>query len=532
MDLLSHKELYHCSRVSKAVSSAALDALYRSGVGMLDWFRLLAPLDKLKCDCHNRQNFVYTPGPLDWDRFYSYAVRARSINAVESMFTGLCPQACQTLMPSGQPGHVLFPSLRSVFWSAWTPQGIRFMQILLHENLNQLILHAPLDELGRYFRTATNLSPNLRRFRLVQPDYEIPPSVLEEFETAIQSWNMLERLTVPSTFLSSRVMELLAPKLTLTDVWATPFRNCVNLDEANASHDMYGPSVSVRTGPYLSLRNLSLDIDHFLLPAAPQILAAPSLQQLHIQISGTTDSEDLDHCISLVVRHCPSLVALSITCSARGLGGEDSSDADSPITSRAVEKILQIPALQYLEIDDSRIPKLHDDDLKALAPRCAGLRVLRLCPSSFNQIHMRGDRSFVPPPTLKSLRAFIEHCPRLETLGYFIDASVVPPPLPRGQDNLLSCHFGLEVGMNSPINNTAAVVAFLMEIMALDSTFSIEPTHCYSDVIGGGPVRKGEVNARWKEVMRMLCEFRRIREKLDYLTKMSCEGRSTAPQST
>lgn len=315
------------------------------------------------------------------------------------------------------------------------------------------------------------------------------------------------------------IAQVLSKKNRLSVIWACNLRSGCTVDEEDDT-DLSLPT------EFPLLNDLSSDIRSFM-----NGLATPSLLTLHVDASSSTTAEDLAHCARLIAEKCRRLQALSFSFSNSADVDEESEESDSPVTLQLLKDLVSIPSLLCLEVDDLRPPNINDEDLAELAPLCASLTVLNICLSAAK------PGSHVNSPTLKSLIPFAQHCPKLQNIGYYMDASLTPPKLPDGYSPLSS--FVLDICGQTKIRDPIVVAAFLMELLAPDADIQVDPLRCYENTDGTGTEALIQPNSvcrtQWNEVHRMLRGFKSIREK--YLQRPrvsgvgSSNGSADAPMS-
>ncbi|KZS93794.1 hypothetical protein SISNIDRAFT_495361 [Sistotremastrum niveocremeum HHB9708] len=498
MELLPSQALYRCSLVSQSISSLALDALWAADAKIINLLRILAPLVPRRSDS-DTMNFSRTPRLTDWDRFYTYSARVRDIECTDSDLSGLSHDALLKFFTTIPPGNLPFPHLHTLRWSVQSELKMQFLNMFIHNGLNTFIVSSPLQSLCGVFDVVARFAPNLAQLKIrVDGDKtRVSASLLCDLVLALKDLNQLQVVEVPAVLLTPKISKFLSTKASLTVLWACEFRNSVKF--SNKKNDQKN---STSREHFVSLLNLSLEIGS-LLGESVNYLAAPLLVSLHVEIPQATQ-EDWDRCVHIVARNCFALRSLSVSL----YDDLDDDIRQSHITLDGVKEILKLPSLEALEIDDNSVPGFDDQDMELLAPMCTKLLIFALCLFAHHPTTSK-------TPTFASLIPFAQHCPNMESLGYFIDGSIPPPSLLPGNTPLDLC--SLEISPYTKVENTATVVAFLVELLSPDAKIDIDSRHCYKHCHGGGAFTIDELSPyqkKWEEVEQLFSALQPIREKL------------------
>ncbi|KZS93781.1 hypothetical protein SISNIDRAFT_549545 [Sistotremastrum niveocremeum HHB9708] len=507
-EFLSRQALYSCSLVSKSLSHHALAAQYQSGVSIMNWLGLLAPLVPSETPNTHETNFARSLVLEDWDRFSRYARLAKSISSTSDPLCGMSPDSLVQLLALIPAGHVLFPRLKTLAWEGNSAFGMRIINLFLHGGLAELIITGRPEYMSDTSTLISRSCPQLSRlkFRLPQEHTDVPANVQDEFAVALQSLHKLEELELPSGIMSVSITKTLSQRPNLRVLWVSTTCCCVNMNARTS----IGTSSDLEHTEFPHLRDLSSEIT--LLLSTPKIyLMAPCLENLHIQIPTSRSKEEFQLCVSILTENCKALVALSFWFVEDGSLGEVDEDEESPITASIIKELLKLPALENLELDHARPPNLDDDDLAELALKCSSLSVLNICMYASSGSHARWRT-----PTLASLIPFALHCPELANLGYFMDASIVPDlpsfkitPFPKLQT--------LDIADHTKINDPMAVAAFLVSLLSPESKIAVDPLHCFQwtdgDIMDTNQ-HTCEFRKEWDQVEKMVAAFKVVRQRL------------------
>ncbi|KZS88126.1 hypothetical protein SISNIDRAFT_490470 [Sistotremastrum niveocremeum HHB9708] len=513
----SQNDLYSCSLVSKSISSIALDVLYGRGLDLWDFLPFLGPVEGVDSDDDPHSQFSNPPCQADWDLFYRYAVRAKSI-ALKNPSAELSKESVADFYLVKPPDLIPFPRLQSLSWQAESIFWMRCVNMCLHRNLTELIIRAPPITLRGVCESVANLSPNLRtlKVRFSVEDDVFALQVFHEFVPSLSLLNKLQFLEMPAFFLSAEVISILSAKTpNLSALLASGYRQSIEID-----NPLETPKVS-SSNYFPCLAQLSLEIGslwHF--PTSH--LRAPFLQQLHIQMSFPTTKGALDHCISILVENCAVLSGLSIAFQDPTVP-QTTIQGQSPITAQSLKDILKLPSLRYLEIDDIRPPDLDDNDLIGLAPRCSSLLTLNIC------IHARHPDTgrF---PTLAPLISFARHCPELVNFGYCMDATKVPSSTSIDPPRFATLNT-LDICDNTRIKDPYRVAAFLIGLVPPDAELLLEPVHCYRKTDGTDLYTEHDPSSNtllWKMVEKMFVAFESLRTRAADKPEENEEGETSS----
>lgn len=397
-----------------------------------------------------------------------------------------------TIVP---PGKVPFPRLHTLRWSVQSPPNIRFLNMLLHGGLTTLVICTPYENMCGVFDVVARFAPHLEklRIRVLGEKTRVPASIIHDLISAFQELNEIQVLELPPIFLTPEILKILSTKDRLSTLWTSQFRN--NIDSLDKGTN------SPLQKSFPSLLDLSLDVGS-LLRDTNSSLVCQTLTMLHVDVRRAT-REEFGRCLSVIAEACLALQSLTLL-----LIQSPDADEESFVTLDGLREILKLTSLTVLEIDDKRLPDFDDKDMGILAPWCRRLNILNLC------LFARGPATS-KLPTLASLIPFAQHCPYLNNLGYFMDASGPLPPLPPGYTPPES--LSLDISPYTPIENTAGVVAFLIEFLSPAGDIEINPQHCYLRLDGYAAFTFDDLSPykkKWEEVGLLFSAFQPIREKL------------------
>ncbi|KZS93749.1 hypothetical protein SISNIDRAFT_454169 [Sistotremastrum niveocremeum HHB9708] len=433
-EYLANDDLCACARVSRTVSRHALRKLYKDGVRLHDIFEILGPLTLN--GSRGEVFFAEKPSYREWQRFCHYAryVESLSFSHVKSL-RSISDEAFLDILFVAPPGSVIFPRLRSLKWSDTRSQYMRRFNLFVTASLRDLTLSSPMQLLHGIFGMLSRSSPNLRCLSVDIPHNitNVPATILHELTAALMTFRDLQRVEIPSAFLTVDVFRLLSEK----DIKTLSVRSCPHAYMELCPFE--DTALRFANTPFSSLTHLSCEIDLLLLGEGKR-LAARSLRALNLHVPASIAEDRLTSCAKLLADRCDELDSLSLLITRPVLAG----DVSSPITARVLTSFLiAIPGLLILDIDDSVPVSISGPELELLAPLCHNLVELNTC------THALGRR-LNNPPGLGSLIPFAKHCRDLKVLGIYMDATHVPNHSPEihasfTQLRQLNVYHGMEI---------------------------------------------------------------------------------------
>ncbi|KZT39922.1 hypothetical protein SISSUDRAFT_562959 [Sistotremastrum suecicum HHB10207 ss-3] len=366
MDHLSQRDLSVCARVSKGVSHYALGSLYKTGVSIQHVLNILAPVHLVSSPAPNvkykEMNFLRSPGSNDWDNFYQYARRVRSLSCIDLDASDQLFLDISSVLPAGT---LLFPHLRSLEWKINSPRLRAHVDFFMGDALSDVAISGPLDFLSTTLGLLSQRSPAIRRLSLhvsALEDSPTPAAVMQDIMTSIKAFKGLEHLQMSPQLAPAAAVPFLSRLPRLTTLYLRPFQ----LTTAFLFGDTFRytvPRLKALDSDFQCLKDLICEVGLLLAGVSPS-LSALSLQKLHVAINPTNTEADLAQLGCLLRDNCKTLTYIMIIFDTPTLLPAES----SPITRSVLKLFLGIRLLRHLNIDDVRPARLSCAELEELAP--------------------------------------------------------------------------------------------------------------------------------------------------------------------
>jgi hypothetical protein len=391
----------------------------------------------------------------------------------------------------------IFPSLTRLSLNAWQESQLRDFVTLMQPGVKHLHIRLPAaiapakntqvaDPYSVFFKNIATRIPNLVSLDFAVfsdcPVTEMIENPLVEF---ISNLDRLERIVVPIYWLTSRVVSTLSRLPCLRVIQFENFK-----EQGYGSHlDCRPFTPSLEEDAFPKLKDLSLavnlaDMTKFL----PHPFSPRGLTDMYIQTLDIEGSHALHELFAILPTSTPALVRLYMELRPRQRHANLEEEEDdlpfsySPellndrITAATIRPLFACPALKHFEFTHDLPLRLSQDDVQELAEGFGSqLTSLLLNPEPFYL-----ER---PTLTLAALLPFAQHCPNLEHLHLYIDATRLselpkpPPPCPL-EDNrpwhTFSCQLQMLGFGVSPIEDPRAVARFLSALV----TSPLDPSEC------------------------------------------------------
>ncbi|KAJ7773058.1 hypothetical protein B0H16DRAFT_1363088 [Mycena metata] len=504
--------------VCKQWSNVALDTLWRDLNDLHRLFSILKPLKQVGEAPDSPYAFVQAPDAEDWRRLEKYSRRVRRFRFLQVDSDSEGPRLCPTVFEDVARTRTslnLLPNLTSLAWHG----PLSFAPLFLHNNIKHFVLYLPIfippESPLPFFRDVASRMPSLSlldlRTRLPMRDMEEAALFL------LRSLPKLRKVIFPRYSATTRIIETLA---TLEDLGCVEFQYVAEQGIGDpADTAVFKPTLNV--GAFPSLWDLSLtcrveDCIAFM----KQTFAPVNLTALYVD-SQLIESPAAVHELLLVLADtCQLLEALGIITLIGGVTEEGPQTlAEVPSADRinfaTLRPLQNFPNLNIFEIIHQYPLDLQLEELEQLARSWPSLRKLIL-----NNEPVISDESSL---TLKALLPFARHCPELEQLGLFINASTADLPStyhadlpPAYQSKPFSKLRRLSMGV-SLIADEGSIALFLSQICPLN-------TDVECGITWETPEQREE-QALLAVIQERCVKWAKVLELLPLLTKLRMEER-------
>ncbi|KAF8068091.1 hypothetical protein FPV67DRAFT_1669955 [Lyophyllum atratum] len=443
------------ARVCKQWSELALDALWKEVSDLHRIFSLLSPLETVIDEVYG---FARPLETSDWRRFERYRRRIRTLSYLSSEAGYTLHQSVFDDIARSRMSLDILPCLHALEWDAPLSQCVLFM----HKNIKSFAVTLPREIAGAhsFFEDVAARMPNI-----IHLDLRLRFSItsIENLTiNLVQNLTKLQKLTLPRFCFTTKIAEAVSH---LEDLEAIEYEY-FEQQGCGVSEDVMHFKPSLTEGSFPSLWDLNItvlfdDATNFLDTSfAPTNLTSLFLESLIIE----TPTKVL-RLITAIAENCQALKTLALVSLV------DSStfatqvpNKDDSITMDTLRPLLTCPNLASLDLIHHRPLHLQQEDMEEIATSWPDLEKLFL-----NNEPVYMERSTL---TLQALLPFARHCPKLHTLGLFIDATAadIPPssdPASAYQDIPFKALRRLSMGV-SIIGEEGPVALFLSRICPLD----------------------------------------------------------------
>ncbi|KAH0835433.1 hypothetical protein J3R83DRAFT_9064 [Lanmaoa asiatica] len=445
--------------VCKRWSEIALDVVWKEVDDLLDLFRLLKPISfqleyvsglRLLLLCQTPTSSSYLPQCFDtlpeasdWSRFEKYASRVRSFKFREAT----CDLDIYSLLDDvarTRTSLEILPNMHTLEWIYTSPAYMERCKLFLHRRLRHLSVTAPSQLPPRldFYTDLCARAPHLRTL-----------SLLSASPAYLSTLSFLNKIVLPEFHYTSAVVEELSRAKNIAVV---DFSQDLKLGFGNPSNvASFAPVLKEGAFPCLRELNLSAridDLDRFF---------RSSFAPIHITtlyVNSYTDHTPTEVHTLLVTlsQQCQLLSKLNLQLYHKVL--PSNLPPDQQLSYDTLKPILTFPNLSSFELVHKYPLKITLDELEDLASKWPNLECLMLNaePLFLNEDALTLD--------LRALLPFARHCPRLRTLGLYINATEAEIPSSYTPLEPFSTAFHtLSVG-TSQVRDTSAVATFLSRI--------------------------------------------------------------------
>ncbi|KAG6865690.1 hypothetical protein C0991_000304 [Blastosporella zonata] len=476
------------ARVSKQWSELALDVLWKEVSNLRRLFALLAPLEKTSSGSYK---FVRPLESSDWLR---HTLHHSVFDDVARSRTSLD----------------ILPNMHSLQWDA--SESLTLCVIFMHKNIKSLALHLPSDTTNvvRVFEDVIARMPNVSQIDL---RFQFSIHAIEaHLIRLISSLPNLRRIILPRFCLTTSLAES-ASQLKNLETLEFQYHEYQGQGEPDDIID-FKPELS--NGTFPSLYDLSMTITF---DAAMKFLTTPfspsNLTMMHIDSPAIEPPSSLLKLIQLIPVACPLLKSLTLMSFIDVQVQPAAPAKEDCITIHTLRPLLKCPNLTSFELEHHNPVHLELTDIEEIATSWPGVEslVLNTQPAYIEQTGL----------TLSALLPFARHCPKLQLLGLFINATTTDFPAAGAASAYQLPYFRalhtLSMGA-SLIQEPGPVALFLSQIC---------PLHCTMENGVNWGVTSGTALEETVDIVQERCEkWDKVEELLPLLTKLRFEERERA----
>ncbi|KAF8068083.1 hypothetical protein FPV67DRAFT_1669950 [Lyophyllum atratum] len=494
------------ARVCKQWSELALDALWKDVRDLRRLFSLLAPLEAITVD--EAYGFTRPLETSDWRRFERYCRRIRTLSYLSSEAGYTLHESVFDDIARSRMSLDILPCLHALEWDAPLSQCVLFM----HKNVKSFAVTLPREIAGAhsFFEDVAARMPHIihldLRFRFSIASIENSTIDL------LQNLTRLQKLTLPRFCFTTKIAQAVSH---LEDLEAIEFQY-FERQGCGHSEDVIQFKPSLVEGSFPSLWDLNItvlfdDATNFLDTSfAPTNLTSLFLESLIIE----TPTNVL-RLVTAIAENCQLLKMLVLVSHGSSIVSTQVPNKDDCLTMDTLRPLFKCPNLISLDVMHHHPLHLQQEDVEEIATSWPGLEKLFL-----NNEPIYLEQSNL---TLRALLPFARYCPKLHTLGLFINATTADIPSPSDTTSpyqhmpfkALRC---LSMGV-SIIQEEGPVALFLSQICPLDCTVVTGITwHIPFDFA-----------IEISEIIRLRCEkWDKVKEFLPLLTRLRMQERERA----
>ncbi|KAF9481477.1 hypothetical protein BDN70DRAFT_905253 [Pholiota conissans] len=410
------------AQVCKSWHNVALDGLWKDVECPSRLFDLLAPLKETREDTFE---FERPPDADDWKRFDKYALRVRRLQYLGCARHILHQSVFDTIARTRRRLEIL-PNLRDLQWS---DDNVEFSILFMHSGIKDFAVHLPLNMMKNsprpFFQDLADRMPNL-----INLDIRSQVPVCDIEAEMIELLNMLPKLrkiTFPRFYVTKGIAEALSRMeyLSVIEFQYKEEQGCGD------SVDVASVKPIFTEGAFPALYDLSLtvyfdDAAHFINTS----FSPANLTIIYIASETAIEPpENIKTLLSVMAENCQLLTYVALISVRDTSITEIEGSSSHIITLDTLKPLLKLPNLESFEIVHQYPISFSQEDLELFASSCPSIETLLL-----NTEPVYLTRSTL---TLESLIPFAKHCPRLNSLGLFLDAtaeipelSILTPPKP------------------------------------------------------------------------------------------------------
>ncbi|KAJ6577212.1 hypothetical protein B0H19DRAFT_932930 [Mycena capillaripes] len=504
--------------VCKRWSEIALDTLWRE---LDDLHRLLGILKPLTQVGGPDSPWAFTtpPDADDWRRLEKYSRRVRrfAFQADEVMVPGsgsrlrrLCPTVFEDVARTRTSLQIL-PNVNTLVWNAPLSLAVMFMHANVKRFAFWLPYFIPPDSPLPFFRDIVSRMPNLTVLDIRSNDMN---KIEDSMVYLLRSLLKLRKVVFPRFSLTTHLAETLQH---LADLACVEFQYVAEQGCGDpADTEVFRPLLKMGAFPSLCDLSLTCGIEDCT-SLMKQTSAPTNLTALYVDSRLMESPATVHEILELLANNCQLLESLGIV-TLINVADPPPTLADVLSTERisyaTLQPLQKFPNLTIFEIIHQYPLDLKLEDLEQLARSWPSLRKLIL-----NNEPVVSDDC---PLTLKALIPFAKHCPELEQLGLFINASTADLPStyevelpPSYRSKPFAKLRRLSTGV-SLIADAGAVALFLSQICPLN-------THLECGITWD--IELDEETGFYSAIVDRCTKWAKAAELLPLLTKLRMEER-------
>lgn len=346
----------------------------------------------------------------------------------------------------------ILPNMHTLEWIYGNTALMERCKLFLHRRLRHLSVTAPsqLNPRPDFYTDLCARAPHLQSLALfvVFPGRPID----DELRILLQNLPELKKIILPEFHYTSTVIEQLSRA---KNIAVLDFNQELNLGYGNpANVASFAPLLEEGAFPCLRELNLSAridDLDRFFHSS----FAPNRLKTLFVNSYIEHTPTEVHTFLATLSQRCPLLSNLVIQFYHKVLPFV--LPADQRLSYATIKPILTFPNLTSFELVHKFPLRITLDDLEDLASKWPHLECLML---NAEPLFLHED-AFTPD--LRALVPFARHCPRLRSLGLYINATEAEIPSSHTSLKPFNALHTLSLG-TSEVRDTSAVAAFLSRI--------------------------------------------------------------------
>ncbi|KAJ7637620.1 hypothetical protein DFH06DRAFT_1054123 [Mycena polygramma] len=499
--------------VCKRWSDIALDKLWRELDDLHRLFGILKPLEKTGEKRDGPYAFITPPDADDWQRLERYTRRVRRLEFQGDLGRPrLCPTVFEDVARTRTSLNIL-PNVNTLVWNA----PLSLAAIFMHTNVKRFAISLPVfvapDSPLPFFRDVVSRMPHLTSLdiRTNNPMHNMQDDMIYLLRSLLK----LRKVIFPRFNVTTHVAETLQnlPDLGCIEFQYATEQGCGDPNDI----EVFRPMLKMGAFPSLCDLSLTCSIEDFT-SFMGQASAPTNLTAVYVDSKLMESPTAVHELLAALADTCQLLESLGILSLISTVDAPPAL-ADVPSAERisfsTLQPLQKFPNLTIFEIIHQYPLDLKLEDLEQLARSWPSLQKLIL-----NNEPVVSDTS---PLTLKALIPFAQHCPELQQLGLFINASTADLPstyqvqLPQSyQSKPFAKLRQLSLGV-SLLADEGPVALFLSQIC---------PLHTYIECgITWDTPALGEEHEFYEAIMERCVKWAKVAELLPLLTKLRMEER-------
>ncbi|KIJ43068.1 hypothetical protein M422DRAFT_47966 [Sphaerobolus stellatus SS14] len=461
------------SLVCKAWLEPALNELWRSIDNPLILLGLLAPhkIVETKDGLWFARMFRRRVLQADWKRFDYYARRVRRLSYLDVQQEGQdedirIDNSMFVEVARTRPRLAVLPNLRHLTWNSL---HLGFASLFIHPGLLSLTAH--IDRLfleGEGFLDARafvadlpSWSPDLTTLE-IQASFSVA-HVQGVLVDALLPLTKLKTLTLPRYWLTSHVVSSLSRLPALENFEWQYYRGEGDLQ------DILSFDLDIPTTGFPALRELNLEVDlHVVLNFLSHATFIEHLSTIYLRSVHMVVPSHIHDFLELCSTKCRRLRELHLELFPHS---PEECTEDYTVTMETLAPVLSCSNITHFSFDYPTAVHVTEADMEQVARKLPSLVQLLLTTSPF----------YLCTPTLTRavLLPFVQHCPDIVTLGFYLDGNAMVP-VPGKVDQPFRKLQTLDIGVSPlDIDNSQDMALFLSYLCTLSgSSLTTTPSVC------------------------------------------------------